>query len=222
MRPGINLTKATAKVLIALFVLSCVSRAHPWRPHTHKSHSQTTNSPLVTSATYELDTDLKADRVTLESNGFDRAISIKFGNLRSKELAFTSRSDDGGNLVVGDIDCDGDVDLIWVGSTDRNNAVVWINQGEGNFAEVSDNAPYSSELDELFNIGDSPDKRLVKLRRKSSSLTSSSFSDIGLGLETRFNAQTFQKHSVAPVERVADRLTILTHVRRRGPPSILS
>jgi hypothetical protein len=222
VRPGINLTKATAKLLIALFVLSCVSRAHPWRPHTHKAHSQTTNASRRTPAAYELDTDLKADQVILESNGFDKTINIKFGNLRSKELAFRSRTDDGGNLVVGDIDRDGDVDLIWVGNTGSNNAVVWINQGEGDFAEVSDNGPYSSELDELFNIGDPPDKRSVKHGRKSSSLTSSSFSDIGLGLETRSNARTVQKHSVATFERVADHPAILTHVRKRGPPSILS
>ena len=203
-------------------MLSCVSRAHPWRPHAHKAHSQPTNSQPGLPTAYELDTDCKADRVTLQSNGFDKTIGIRFGNLRSKELSFTTSDDDGGNLIAGDIDRDGDVDLIWVGSADRNNTVVWINQGEGNFAEASDNALYSSEIDELFDTGDAPYKRLVKHRRKSSSLTSSSFSDIGLGLESRFYALTVQKHSLATVERVADRLAILTHVRKRGPPSILS
>lgn len=222
MQARIDLTKATAKVLIALFVLSCVSRAHPWQHHNHKAQSKAADSLLRSSAAYELDTDLKADQVELESNGFDKTISIKFGNLRSKELGFTTRSDDAGKLIAGDLDRDGDVDLIWIGSEDRNDAVVLINQGEGNFAEVSDNAPYASELDELFNTGDSPQKRSLKKHRKSSSLTSSSFSDIGLGLEIRFRAPTVQEHSVTTVERVADRLVILTHVSPRGPPSILS
>jgi hypothetical protein len=218
----IDLTKATAKVLIALFVLSCGSRAHSWQNHDHTTQSLATDSLLRSSAAYELDTDLKADQIAFESNGFDKTISIKFGNLRSKELGFATRSDDTGNLIAGDLDRDGDVDLIWVGSEDRNDAVVLINQGEGNFAQVSDNAPYASELDELFNTGDSPHKQSLKKHRKSSSLTSSSFSEIGPGLKTQFRAPTVQEHSVTTVERVADRLAILTDVSPRGPPSIFS
>jgi hypothetical protein len=128
----------------------------------------------------------------------------------------------GGYLVARDIDRDGNLDLIWLESARRDSAVIWLNQGEGNFAEVSDNAPYSSELDGLFNTDSSPDKRSARKRRKHSSLVPSSFSDLGLTLGVNFPVSTVQKHSVATVERVADRLTILTHIRKRGPPSILS
>jgi len=217
----INLTKATAKLLIALLGLSCVSRAHPWRHHAHKTHTQVITSALSSSVAFERDTDLKAGRVTLESNGIDKTISVKFGNFRGRELGFTTRSADAGNLVASDIDRDGDIDLIWIGSADQTDAVVLINQGEGNFVEVSDNASYSSELDELFNTGNSS-KRSVKKHRKSSSLISSHISDISLGLEIRFHAPAVQKHSFEAVGRVADRLAILTSVRKRGPPSILS
>ena len=209
-------------MLIALFVLSCVSRAHPRRHHAHKARSQATNSTTLPSGASEIDADSKAYRVTLHSNGVDKTVSIAFGHSRKKVLGFTTRSDDGGNLVAGDIDRDGDVDLIWVGGRDRNNAVVLINQGEGNFAEIGDHTPYASELDELFNTDDSPHKRSLKRHRQSSSLTSSSFSDIGPGLETRIHAPTLQQNYFATVEGVAERLAILTHVRKRGPPSILS
>ena len=219
---GISLSKATAKLLIALSLLSCVSRAHPWRHHTLKSQSQGTSSQPGLSGAYELDADLKADRVTLESNGCDKTISIKFGNFGSKELGFNTTSDDDGNLVAADIDGDGDVDLIWVGSTNRNGAVVFINEGDGNFVEASDNGLYASELDELFDAGDSPHKRSLKKHHKSSSLTSSSFSDVALDLEDRFHAPAVRQHSVATVDRVADRLTFLTNCRKRGPPAILS
>ena len=222
MRPGIRLTKASAKLLILLLVLSCVSSAHAWRHPAHKNTSQVSNSGLGLSAAYELDADLRVDRVTLQSNRFDKTIRIKFGNLHSEEFCFTTGSEDAGNLVAGDIDRDGDVDLIWVGSSDRNNAVILINQGEGSFAEASDNSSYSSELDELFNTGDPTGKRSVKKHRKNFSLTSSSFSDLGPGLELLLHAPTIQKHSVATVERVVDGRAILTNIRKRGPPAILS
>jgi len=212
----IKLTKATARLLIALVVFSCASRAHV-RPHAHEPHSR-----LNSVVPFESDSHHHSNLATLESNGFDKKISIKFGDLRGKELSFITSSENAGRLVATDIDCDGDVDFIWVGSADRNNAVVLINEGEGNFAAVSDNSAYASELDELFNSSDSPGKKSLKKHRRSSSLISSHFSDLGLAAETLFHAPKIEQHSALPTGRVADRLTILANVRKRGPPSILS
>ena len=204
-------------MLIALFVLSCVSRAHTAAHHAHEPHSQ-----LTSVVPFESGNQHQSNLVTLESNGFDKKISIKFGDLRGKELSFITSSENAGSLVATDIDRDGDVDLIWVGSADRNNAVVLINEGEGNFAAVSDNAPYASELDELFSTSDSHGKKSLKKHRRNSSLISSHFSDLGLAAETLFRAPKIRQRSALPGERVADRLTILANVRKRGPPSILS
>ena len=219
MLSGNKLTRATAKFLIALFALSCVARAHPW-PHKHKSHPQITNSDLSTRG-FHLDRDLIADRVELESQGFEKHVRIMLGNQRKQELGFNTSSEDYGHLVAGDIDRDGDVDLIWVGAAQRH-AVVLINQGEGNFAEAGDSAPYSSELDELFNLGDPPDQRVLKHHRKSSSLTSSTFSDIASGVTSELHATTVNRLSITPPERKADRLAFLSNDPKRGPPSILS
>jgi hypothetical protein len=216
-----NFTRATAKFLIALFAISCAVRANPWLPHSNKAHPQPTKSAVNSAAGYHLDKDLFADRVTLKSTGFEKRISIRFGNLRSQELGFTANSADPGNLVAGDIDRDGDLDLIWVGS-EQNSAVVLLNQGEGDFVEASDNQPYSSELDELFNAGDPPNKHHVKQRSRSSSLVSSTFSDIGVVLEIKFHAPIVRRPTFVAVERPADRLSFLTPIPKRGPPSILS
>jgi len=204
-------------MLIALLVLSCVSRAHTRRPRAHEPHSQ-----INTVVPFESENHRGSNFVTLESNGFDKKIGIKYGNRPGKELSFSTLSDNAGSLVATDIDRDGDVDLIWVGSADRNNAVVLINQGEDNFAEVSDNAPYASELDELFNAGDLPGHRSVQKRHRSSSLISSHFSDLGLAAETLFHAPTIQPGRARAIESVADRLVTLANVRKRGPPPILS
>lgn len=207
--------------MIVLFAISCAVRGHPSPPHSHKPQTQATKSAVNPSAGYHLDRDLVADRLTLESNGADKRIRIRFGNLRRQELGFSTTTADGGNLVAGDIDRDGDVDLIWVG-TEQKSAVVWLNQGEGDFVEAIDNQPYSAELDELFNAGDPPDKRLVKQRSRNSSLVSSSFSDIGAAvMEVEFHAPIVRRPTFVRVERPADRLCFLAQLQRRGPPSIL-
>ena len=222
MRPSNRLVRTTAKFLVALFALSCVARAHPWRSHRHKPQLPTSNSLVTPTGAYHVDNDLVADRVTLESDGFKKTIHIRFGNSRNQRLRFSTASAENGKLVAGDIDRDGDVDLIWVASAASKTAVVLINQGEGDFAEAEDSAPYTSELDGLFNVGDLPDKRLVKRHRKSSSLTSSTFSDIAPGVTSELHVTAVNRLSIIPLERNAERLEFLSNDPERGPPSILS
>ena len=79
------------------------------------------------TATVDFDADAAQDRATLQSDGFDKTIRLRFGDARRADLAFATGSADGGNLVAGDIDRDGDVDLVWVGSSTRD-AVVLLNE----------------------------------------------------------------------------------------------
>lgn len=221
MLSGKRLAKFTAKFLVALFVLSCVARAHPWRRHAHQNHphAESASNPSIA---YQLDRDLISDHVTLESNGVEKRLSIRFGNLRRQQVGFTTQTEDSGNLVAGDIDRDGDIDLIWCGTAPQKSAVILLNQGKGDFAEVSDSSPYTGELDELFNIGDPPNQRLVKHRRKNASLPSPSFSDIAPGLEIQFQVPTANGDPIVVVAPVADQLALLASVPQRGPPPILS
>lgn len=217
-----NLTKAIARFLIALFAVSCVARAHPWHGPTHKRQSSISNRAVNPAGVYNLDKDRVADRVTLESNGFEKTIDIRFGNSRNQHLRFSTGSNEDGRLVAGDIDRDGDVDLVWLGAAEPNRAVVLLNQGEGDFAESSDNAPYASELNDLFNLGDPTDKRLVKHSRKSSTLTSSTCSDIAPGLTADLRVPAVKSDSVNGAQPMGCGLAFLTNDPERGPPSILS
>ena len=222
MFSGSNLSRATAKFLIALFALSCVSRAHPWRPHRHKPDSATTKTVLNPTHAYHLDKDIVPDRVTLESNGFEKTIHIRFGNSRNQHVGFSTGSDEDGKLVAGDIDHDGDVDLIWLGAAEHKRAVVLINQGEGDFIEANDNAPYTAELDELFSTGDQPNNRLIKHRPKPSTLTSSTFSDIARTLPAELHVPEIKISFVNTANPKTCSLGFLKSDPQRGPPSILS
>lgn len=213
--------RATAITLIALFVLSAVPRA---LAHRHDHHEYLPPpidlSKNVLTAAY-FDADVRQDRVTLQTNGYEKTIKIRFGNARRAQLAFTARSDDSGSLVAGDIDRDGDVDLVWVTAADRKNAVVLLNDGEGNFAEATDNSPYASELDGLVSSNDPSGNQKLRRGRKSSSLASASFHDVGLLVLTWFQSTAINLAPVSAREPLNVQSLFASYLHKRGPPVLL-
>ena len=223
MRPTSSSKRAAAITLIALFVLSCVPSAYAHRHHQHKSFHQPidlSNNSLTTAC--DFDADVRQDRVTLQSKGYDKTIKIRFGDARRSQLAFTALSDNSGRLVAGDIDQDGDVDLVWVGAVDRQDAIVLINDGEGNFAEATDISPYASELDGLFSSNDPTGNHKLKRGRKSSSLVSASFHDGGLPVLTWFQSATISLAPVSAREPLNVQSHFVPYLRKRGPPLAVS
>ena len=214
--------QAAALTLIALFVFYSVPRvyAHHYRRHeSSRRPLDVANNSLIASC--DLDADLTPDRLTLHANGQDRTIRIRFSDARSWQVSFTARTDAPGNLIIRDIDHDGDVDLVWVGTADQQSAVVLLNNGEGNFVEATDNSPFASELDELFGNSDPSGKLKLKRGRKSSTLTSASFHEVGLPVFTRFPSITIIPAPVS-IEPQVIQSPLAGHVRKRGPPVVLS
>ena len=205
-------------MLIALFVLSGILRAHA-HPHPGKTsnrpNQQLTN--LLAEAS-DFDADVRQDRATLQSNGYDKTVKIRFGNARSSQVAFKASTDDAGRLVTGDIDRDGDVDLIWVGEADRKEAVVLLNDGEGNFAAAGDSAQYLSELDDLFNSGDPSQNRSLKRRQKTRVLASASLHDVGLPVFIRLQSTSIALERFSVHEPLTVQSLFENHLAKRGPP----
>ena len=213
--------KAAAVALIALFILSCVHRAHAGH-HCHRSSAAKTNVPRRSlKATLYLDADAAQDRATLRANGVDQRISFRFGDARRAELAFAPGAADAGNLVFGDIDRDGDVDLIWLSNSGRD-ALVLLNDGEGNFAAAGDNSVYASELDDLFNSYDPFSPTRIKRGRKSLSLTSASFHEPGLALFGGFQTAIVRAARVSNREPLKFQSLFVGYLCKRGPPAALS
>jgi len=210
-----------ALTLIALFLLSCVPRGHAHR-HPHQKTSTATNLFNTSLAAWDVDGDIRQDRVTLQSNGHDKTIRIHFGNTRRSQIAFTAPSDDSGRLVAGDIDRDGDVDLVWVGAADRKEAVVLLNDGDGNFAEVTDNSQFASELDDLFSSGDPSGKRSLKHKQKTLVLPSAWFHDVGLPSLIKFQPDTVNLAPAFVPKPLGVQSPFVNHLCKRGPPLNLS
>ncbi|HEY6046602.1 MAG TPA: VCBS repeat-containing protein [Pyrinomonadaceae bacterium] len=220
MRSSAKLKRAAARILVALFVLSCVPRAHAYHPHERNSPHQS-QSPNSLIAASDFDADTRPDRATVHSNGPSKTIKIHFDNTRSARLAFTARSAESGKLVAGDIDRDGDVDLVWLETTDRKNAVVWINSGDGNFVE-GDNSQYASELDDLFSGHDPSGNRSLKRKRKTSALASAFFHDIGLPFLCTVQDATISLVPVSIPDRLAVKSRFVAYLLKRGPPLSVS
>lgn len=221
MSPASASKRAAALTLIALFVFSNFPCVYAHRHHGHKSFSRLIYVQNNSFAPSDLDADLRPDRLTLHANGKDRTISIRFGDARSSQISFAAGTDGPGNLVARDIDRDGDVDLVWVGRANRQSAVIFVNDGDGNFAEATDNSPYASELDGLFGTIDPYGNLKLKRGRKSSTLTSTWFHEVGLPLFTRFQYVTIHRATVS-IECPVNQSLFACYIRKRGPPVVLS
>jgi hypothetical protein len=102
--------------------------AHKFPPHSSFRFSP--SMPVVS----DFDGDNKLDRAKLYSNGSIKTISVDFGSSSWKTLSFDSGVEDSGMLVSGDVDSDGDIDLVWYSQIDPSMHVTWLGDGQGNFA----------------------------------------------------------------------------------------
>ena len=82
----------------------------------------------------DFDGDNKLDQAALSSDGPFKTIHIILGRSSRSSLSFDSGVPDSGRLFTGDIDRNGDIDLIWVSQSDPRKFAVWFGNGHGQFA----------------------------------------------------------------------------------------
>jgi hypothetical protein len=85
----------------------------------------------------DFDGDHRLDQATLSFRGELKIIRVFFGKSSSAMLAFKSNAGERGSLISGDIDNDGDIDLVWV-SRRLGKARAWLGDGRGNFFANAD------------------------------------------------------------------------------------
>lgn len=102
----------------------------------------------------DFDGDNKLDEATLSSDGALKTIHIAFGKSLSGALSFNSAVPDRGMLVSGDVDDDGDIDLVWI-AADGTTFVICLGDGHGNFSINPDIKPDLRRILALFGNGKS-------------------------------------------------------------------
>jgi hypothetical protein len=118
---------------------------------------------LPAQAVADFDGDCLPDRAELVSDGFQKNIQLTFSSHRTPSLHFSSETQQPGSLYAEDIDRDSDDDLIWVSDGQSAHTALWLNNGIGELARVSDPSAYGTEI-----------KRLVAGETQNGSLASSS------------------------------------------------
>lgn len=136
-------------ILIALLLVWCLHalRAFGASP----SGAAVTPGPLFDHLPVlsDFDGDNKLDEATVLSDGAAKSIHIAFGKSSSSSLFFDSSIAERGSLISGDIDEDGDIDLVWI-SQSAGRFVAWLGDGRGNFSAGADPKPYYDRIRALF------------------------------------------------------------------------
>jgi hypothetical protein len=99
----------------------------------------------------DFDGDHRLDQAHLVSHGSSKQISLHFQHSPSKTLSFDAGITDPGSLVSGDINQDGDADLVWLSHTPFVKIVFWVGDGHGNFTVINDLALQSQLSREFFH-----------------------------------------------------------------------
>jgi hypothetical protein len=195
-----------------------------WLAATPAMYGQSPDPPAETAFLSRLpvlsdfDGDNKLDRAELSSHGRHKQINLTFGGSLWKSLSFDSGVYERGSLIWGDVDRDGDADLIWISQQPRK-LILWIGDGHGNFTIAPDGPARPHWLQELSR---EPSKPGVSGNADDDDLDAVVPSSIHASLQEGYVPQVIscrgQPHFTPPF---IFQFSVLSGIRKRGPPSLL-
>ena len=163
----------------------------------------------------DFDSDNRLDQATLSSEGSLKRIHIAFGKSAWSSLTFDSAVAEPGGLFSGDIDDDGDIDLVWIAES-SGKSVTWLGDGHGNF---------SLDRDRKVDVG----ALLGSAQPRLADNASGRETQAALPTTILLVPRTFEYHSYLPCKAVilandtpAASTPVFAVVQERGPPSQLS
>lgn len=145
------------KLALVLILAMASGPGLPWCPHQESSSLDRAPLPMLlpppAQAVADFDGDRLPDRAELVSKGFHKNIQLTFSSHRAPSLRFFSETQQPGSIYADDIDRDSDNDLIWVSGGQSSHTALWLNNGIGELARVSDPAAYATEIKRLVAGG---------------------------------------------------------------------
>jgi len=163
----------------------------------------------------DFDSDNKLDQATLSSEGSLKRIHIGFGKSAWSSLTFDSAVSEPGGLFSGDIDDDGDIDLVWIAES-SGKSVTWLGDGHGNFSLERDR-----KVDVVALLGNA--------QRRLNDNASGREAQASLPTTILLVPRTVEYHPYLPCRAVtlandtpAASTPFFEVVQERGPPSQLS
>jgi len=166
----------------------------------------------------DFDGDNKLDQATLSSNGRFKSVHIAFGGAAWSSLSFDSDEPQRGSLVSGDIDDDGDIDLVWF-SQNADKFVAWMGDGRGNFSTGTNVRVNVERLRSLLEDGASRIRTNGNATEPTAILLdANSLLPSGNGVHPYLSAQG----SLVSTDTPDVRSPCFSLLKQRGPPSRLS
>jgi hypothetical protein len=164
----------------------------------------------------DFDGDHKLDQAELFSDGAQKSIHVSLGKFAWTSLSFDSGVQDRGRLVSGDIDSDGDADLVWVSQSYPRTFVAWLGDGRGNFSIDTrhDRAPAQAMLEtrQQTRLAGDPDDRDSTAVLQTTTVVAAHPSVL------LFGDIRSERYTIVPQRRGIS-ATCLSVLRKRGPPS---
>jgi hypothetical protein len=160
----------------------------------------------------DFDSDNKLDQATLFSDGPLKRIHIAFGKSSWSSLSFDSAVQERGGLFSGDIDDDGNIDLVWAAES-GGKSVTWLGDGHGNFSidpgrKVDLRALVGNSKTRVEDHGSSQQAQAVLL---------SKILIVPLGFQ--YNPYLSFQASLPDNQTSAASAPFLAVIKQRGPPS---
>jgi hypothetical protein len=178
--------------------------------------------PLPAQATADFDGDRLPDRAELVSNGLQKNIRLTLSSHQAPSLRFFSETQRPGSIYAEDIDRDSDNDLIWVSDQQSIHTALWLNNGIGELARVSNPAAYATEIKRLVAGGGRNGPLASFVRDRLKATATSGFNLLALPDDHLPEAP----HSTSPISSRRDCAAALSpcvsRYPKRGPPSFLS
>jgi hypothetical protein len=176
-------------------------------------------SPNTLPVFSDFDGDNKLDQAELVSHGTQKSIHVTLGKFAWQSLSFDSGVPDRGRLVSGDIDSDGDTDLVWVSQSLPRKFVTWLGDGRGNFSIFKE--PEQKHVQRALKRNSEP--RLAEDTDDCAATCVVQGVTIGaLQTSAYFSHIVSSERTLLPQQPVGVCAACSSVLRKRGPPSNLS